>query len=89
MSNTWPGGKRHAMHQSAHEEWNARIYPGTRQLCSKCDCATGRCEDDSLFVGEDGPLCEICWQALNDETDDDDYNDPRHGQAKSINKERA
>jgi hypothetical protein len=62
--NTWPGGKRHAMSQSEHERWNASHYPGTRQLCTECDAPTGRCEDDSLFVDERGPLCEECFEAL-------------------------
>jgi hypothetical protein len=64
MKNTWPGGHRHAMHQSDHEAWNARNYPGTRQLCVRCDAPTGRCEDDSIFADEDrqdGPLCVECW----------------------------
>lgn len=86
--NTWPRGKREAISQSEHEEWNASNYPGTRQLCSTCDCPTGRCEDDSLFINDDGPLCKICWQQLQDETDDDAHNDPRHGQAEGINRER-
>ena len=63
--NTWPGGQRRAMTQSEHEAWNARNSPGTRQCCVKCGEATGRCEDDSLYVynddGEIGPLCEDCY----------------------------
>ena len=60
--NSWPGGKRHAMSQDAHEAWNAKQYPGTRQLCAECDAPTGRCEDDSLFTESgDGPFCEECW----------------------------
>ena len=48
--------------QSEHERINAREYPGTRQLCSKCDEPTGRCEDDSIYTHEgEGPLCEDCW----------------------------
>lgn len=65
--NTWPGGYRHAMDQSAHEAWNSYNYPGTRQLCSECDAETGRCEEDSIYLGEDGeigPLCEECYEAL-------------------------
>ena len=58
--NTWPGGGRHPMHQSEHEQWNARNYPGTRQLCSKCGDATGRCEDDTIWSADDQPLCESC-----------------------------
>jgi len=66
--NTWPNGKRHAIHQSEHEVWNANNYPGTRQLCSQCDEPTGRCEDDSLYLeDETGPLCENCWH------DSDEY----------------
>jgi hypothetical protein len=67
--NTWPGGRRHAMEQREHEQWNARHCPGTRQLCAECDAETGRCEDDSLYAGEDGergPLCEECWQKEHD-----------------------
>lgn len=63
-TNTWPGGYRHAMHQSEHEAWNAGNYPGTRQLCAICDSPTGRCEDDSLHADdrEIGPLCEECYE---------------------------
>lgn len=61
MSNTWPGGYRHAMHQSEHESWNASHYPGTRQLCCECDEATGRCEEDAIYVDDIGPLCEACY----------------------------
>ena len=60
--NTWPGGRRHAMSQNAHEEWNAQHYPGTRQLCSRCEQPTGRCEEDSLAIEDGGPLCEECWK---------------------------
>jgi len=61
QSNTWPNGHRHAMNQVEHEAWNARHYPGTRQLCAKCDEPTGRCEEDSIFSGDIGPLCESCY----------------------------
>jgi len=63
--NTWPGGRRHAMLQSEHAEWNVKHFPGTRQLCESCGEPTGRCEDDSLCADEDeevGPLCEYCWE---------------------------
>lgn len=69
VMNTWPGGDRHAMTQSEHEEWNACNYPGTRQLCSECDAETGRCEEDSIYLGDDcevGPLCEECYEAMKD-----------------------
>jgi len=58
--NSWPGGKRHAMSQSEHEAWNARQYPGTRQLCTLCDQPTGRCEDDEILDAEGNPLCWEC-----------------------------
>lgn len=64
MNNTWPGGRRKALHQSEHEAWNANNYPGTRQLCVLCDEPTGRCEDDSIYLEdkeETGPLCESCY----------------------------
>ncbi len=57
------------MHQNDHEAWNARNFPGTRQLCCKCEEPTGRCEDDSLFSDDDcqdGPLCEDCWRSATD-----------------------
>jgi hypothetical protein len=48
------------MDPSAHEAWNASNYPGTRQMCVECDEPTGRCEEDSIFVGDMGPLCLDC-----------------------------
>ncbi len=60
--NSWPGGRRHAMDQGQHEEWNAQHYPGTRQLCLTCNEPTGRCEEDSL----DG-LCEQCYTPPDDQ----------------------
>lgn len=53
-------GAIRALGQEAHEQINARYYPGTRQLCNRCEEPTGRCEDDSIYVGDDGPLCEAC-----------------------------
>jgi hypothetical protein len=56
------------MSQSEHWAWNARNYPGTRQLCEQCGEPTGRCEEDSLYGDEDGeigPLCEECCQEAN------------------------
>ena len=59
--NTWPGGRRHAMTPGEHELWNSANYPGTRQLCCKCDEPTGRCEDDTIYDEDgDGPFCEEC-----------------------------
>ena len=56
------------MSQDAHEAWNARNYPGTRQLCCDCDEPTGRCEEDSMYADDDhGPLCESCYSAATGE----------------------
>ena len=60
MTNTWPSGKRRAITQSEHRQWNAQHYPGTRQLCCICERPTGRCEDDSIYSNGIGPLCESC-----------------------------
>lgn len=59
--NTWPKGYRHAMTPSEHEQWNDLHYPGTRQLCCVCEEPTGRCEEDSIYVDDKGPLCELCF----------------------------
>lgn len=59
--NTWPGGYRHAIEQDEHERWNAKNYPGTRQLCVQCEEPTGRCGGDSIYTEDGtGPLCETC-----------------------------
>ena len=58
--NTWPGGYRHAMHQTDHEAWNNENYPGTRQLCHSCGEPTGRCEEDEMLLDGE-PVCEECW----------------------------
>lgn len=59
--NTWPGGFKHALTPDQHETWNYNHYPGTRQLCDICHSPTGRCEEDSIYVGGDiGPVCEEC-----------------------------
>ena len=60
--NTWPDNKKRAMHQSEHNRWNARNHPGTRQICSECGEETEKCEEDSLYAGEIGPLCESCFE---------------------------
>lgn len=70
MANTWPHGIRRAMDQSEHEAWNAVNYPGTRQLCCRCDDPTERCEEDSMFVGDVGPLCRECFEVLESEAND-------------------
>lgn len=72
MSNTWPGGYRHALSQDAHRNHNATHYPGTRQICTKCDCETGNCEEDSLRHEEwrDGEsvLCAECFNGFQEIT---------------------
>lgn len=61
QSNSWPGGERKAISQDEHEAWNAKHYPGTRQLCVKCEEPTGRCEEDAIYLESgDGPVCEEC-----------------------------
>lgn len=55
--------------QDAHRAINARHYPGTRQLCVRCDQPTGRCEDDSIYADDgEGPLCEACGITVPPET---------------------
>ena len=62
--NTWPDNKRRALSQDQHREWNAQHYPGTWQLCVDCEQPTGRCEEDSIYRDDLGPLCEACCLAL-------------------------
>jgi len=62
--NTWPGGKRHAIHQDEHEKWNVSHYPGTRQLCVLCGEPTGKCEDDAIKNADGEPICEECKSNL-------------------------
>ena len=57
--NTWPGGTRHAMDQAQHARWNAQHYPGTLQVCCRCEQPTGRCEEDAIDTLL-GPICETC-----------------------------
>ena len=63
--NEWPGGIRKALSQPEHEKWNSCHYPGTRQLCSKCEEPTGRCEEDSIIDDNGNVLCEDC--AINED----------------------
>ncbi len=62
--NTWPGGNRRALTQKQHCDWNSHNYPGTRQMCSLCDEPTGRCEDDTLYLDDEEPLCEDCYDQV-------------------------
>ena len=61
--NTWPEGYKHALSQNEHEHWNRIHYPGTLQLCSRCNKPTGRCEEDSMWDLDGEPLCEKCWKS--------------------------
>ncbi len=68
MKNTWPGGYRHAITQDEHTRWNNSHYPGTRQLCCKCEEPTGNCEEDALYTDDEiGPLCETCYDFLEEQ----------------------
>ncbi len=53
-----------AMTPDQHERHNAQHYPGTRQLCTKCEEPTGRCEEDTIHGPGDEPLCEECAEEL-------------------------
>lgn len=50
-----------AISQDEHEKINAREYPGTRQLCSKCEDTTGRCEEDYICDENGSTVCEDCY----------------------------
>lgn len=63
--NTWPKGYRHAIHQNEHESWNAKNYPGTRQICFVCYEPTERCEEDAFWSEEGNPLCRECFKKEN------------------------
>lgn len=56
-----------AISQDAHERINAREFPGTRQLCSKCDEPTGRCEEDSIYDEHGNFVCEDCCEQMGKE----------------------
>ena len=34
------------------------------QHCCKCDQPTGRCNEDSLYIYDIGPLCEGCFDII-------------------------
>jgi hypothetical protein len=55
-----------SMYPHEHEAHNATHYPGTRQLCVRCDDPTGRCEEDSIYVDDEGPLCPDCAEAAEE-----------------------
>ena len=60
MMNTWPNNQRRAMTQSEHEIWNDSNYPGTLEICVKCDEPTGNCEEDNILDDDGDPLCQDC-----------------------------
>lgn len=66
--NTWPDGARRALTQGEHEDWNAKNYPGTKQLCAICELPTGNCEEDSLYDKDEKVVCFKCYaeeQSIN------------------------
>jgi len=58
--NTWPDGKRKAMTQEEHRHWNADNYPGTLEICCKCDEPTGNFEEDNIIDDDGKPYCHDC-----------------------------
>lgn len=64
--NTWPGGYRHAMTQAQHAKWNSTNYPGTRQVCIDCDEPTTYCEEDAIYIDDNGPYCDACAEKLEE-----------------------
>lgn len=68
MTNEWWRGR--AWDQATHTAINSQHYPGTRQLCVTCDIPTGRCEDDAIYAGDIGPLCEGCFAGIEEKADD-------------------
>lgn len=39
----------------------------SKQRCCECDGATGRCNEDTLRVGDGEPLCEECYPKVRAE----------------------
>lgn len=61
-----------AISQAEHRAINVREYPGTRQLCARCDAPTERCEEDAIYTADlGGPLCLDCWHLLPESQDAD------------------
>lgn len=89
--NTWPGGKRHAIHQCEHEAWNAAKYPGTQQLCCDCNQPTERCEEDAIYTEEDGsgPLCRDCYHQTAEYLTDQTRQLQDHGEPNAITEAKA
>lgn len=50
---------------SEHAKINAIEYPGTRQLCIRCEEETERCEEDAIYLDNGyGPLCIFCYDLI-------------------------
>jgi len=62
-----------AISQCEHNRINSRNYPGTRQLCSKCEEPTERCEEDSILDENGNAICGDCYDQLSDKPDQDGY----------------
>lgn len=58
--NTWPENKKQALSQDEHKKWNSKNYPGTLQICCKCEEPTGNCEEDGLFDDDGNSYCHDC-----------------------------
>ena len=58
--NKWPNGLRKAMTQSEHNAWNDSNYPGTLEICFKCDEPTGNCEEDNILDDDGDAYCHDC-----------------------------
>lgn len=42
------------------------------QLCVRCEEPTGRCEEDSIYLNDEGPLCEECYVVLSEFLENND-----------------
>jgi len=82
MADDWWKGKAHD--QCTHARINASNYPGTRQLCCECDQPTERCEDDSIFVGDTGPLCADCGNMLDQQIEGQQADERREREAEEM-----
>jgi len=67
VMNTWPGGRRRSLEQCEHEDWNNSNYPGTRQICFRCEAPTGYCEEDGYSDEDGNDYCFNCFKVIQDE----------------------
>ena len=63
-NNTWPNGHRHAITQANHAKWNSCNYPGTIEICYKCDEPTGNCEEDNIVDEARNAYCYDCAKSV-------------------------